>query len=106
MRGKKIFVIDTSVIIYSHDSIMNFAEHDANVFGRQKNVYHRYIIESSDDGINWTTIIDKSENNSDNSHDYTQLLSSVSARFLKIRNIEVPGGKFAISDKNRGKVAL
>jgi len=28
---KKIFVIDTSVIIYSHDSIMNFAEHDVAI---------------------------------------------------------------------------
>ena len=28
---KKIFVIDTSVIIYSHDAIMNFAEHDVAI---------------------------------------------------------------------------
>ena len=28
---KKIFVLDTSVIIYSHDSIMNFAEHDVAI---------------------------------------------------------------------------
>ncbi len=27
-REKKIFVLDTSVILYSHDSIMNFEEHD------------------------------------------------------------------------------
>ena len=27
-KEKKIFVLDTSVILYSHDSIMNFAEHD------------------------------------------------------------------------------
>ena len=28
---KKIFVLDTSVIIYSHDSILNFAEHDVGI---------------------------------------------------------------------------
>ena len=28
---KKIFVLDTSVIIYSHDAIMNFAEHDVGI---------------------------------------------------------------------------
>ena len=28
---KKIFVLDTSVIIYSHDAIMNFAEHDVAI---------------------------------------------------------------------------
>ncbi len=27
-RDKKIFVLDTSVILYSHDAIMNFEEHD------------------------------------------------------------------------------
>lgn len=27
-KSKKIFVLDTSVILYSHDSILNFAEHD------------------------------------------------------------------------------
>lgn len=29
--GKKIFVLDTSVILYSHDSIMNFDEHDVGI---------------------------------------------------------------------------
>ncbi|MEO0333533.1 MAG: PIN domain-containing protein, partial [Bacteroidota bacterium] len=28
---KKIFVLDTSVILYSHDSIMNFDEHDVGI---------------------------------------------------------------------------
>lgn len=27
-KNKKIFVLDTSVILYAHDAIMNFAEHD------------------------------------------------------------------------------
>ncbi len=31
MSPKKIFVLDTSVIIYSHDAIMNFAEHDVGI---------------------------------------------------------------------------
>jgi PhoH-like ATPase len=30
-KTKKIFVIDTSVIIYSHDAIMNFEEHDVAI---------------------------------------------------------------------------
>ena len=30
-REKKIFVLDTSVILYSHDSILNFAEHDVGI---------------------------------------------------------------------------
>lgn len=30
-RQKKIFVLDTSVILFSHDSILNFAEHDVGL---------------------------------------------------------------------------
>ncbi len=31
VKEKKIFVLDTSVIIYSHDAIVNFAEHDVAI---------------------------------------------------------------------------
>jgi PhoH-like ATPase len=30
-KDKKIFVLDTSVILFSHDSILNFAEHDIGI---------------------------------------------------------------------------
>ncbi len=30
-KEKKIFVLDTSVILYAHDSILNFAEHDVGI---------------------------------------------------------------------------
>jgi len=30
-KEKKIFVLDTSVILYSHDSFLNFAEHDVGI---------------------------------------------------------------------------
>jgi PhoH-like ATPase len=31
VKEKKIFVLDTSVILYSHDSILNFEEHDVGI---------------------------------------------------------------------------
>ena len=30
-KEKKIFVLDTSVIIFSHDAILNFEEHDVGI---------------------------------------------------------------------------
>ena len=30
-KEKKVFVLDTSVIIYEHNSIMNFEEHDVGI---------------------------------------------------------------------------
>ena len=30
-KEKKVFVLDTSVILYEHNSILNFAEHDVGI---------------------------------------------------------------------------
>ncbi len=76
---------------------INFAEHNTNIFGREKGLRHRYTLEYSDDGVNWSLLADKSGNDRDNSHDYIQLDDRVACRYLKISNIEVPGGHFAIS---------
>ena len=49
--------------------------------------YQCYIIEVSEDGSNWTKIIDKSENKVDFHHDYVELATPVSARFVRITNV-------------------
>ncbi len=76
---------------------VNFAEHATNLFGRVEGLKHRYIIEYSNDGNEWTMLADKSNNNTDNSHVYYQLPEKITGRYLKITNLEVPGGHFAIS---------
>ncbi len=76
---------------------INFAEHNTEIFGREKNLFHRYTIGYSDDGVGWNMLIDKSKNTSDNSHDYIQLAKKVTCRYLRINNIEVPDGHFALS---------
>ncbi|TCO08845.1 family 43 glycosylhydrolase [Natronoflexus pectinivorans] len=76
---------------------INFAEHNTNIFGRQPELFHQYTVEYSLDGETWDMLIDKSENKSDNTHDYTQLPRKVNCRFLRINNIRVPDGQFALS---------
>lgn len=76
---------------------INFAEHNTKIIGRERNLYHRYTIEYSIDGVNWHLLIDKSKNETDNTHNYKQLEDAINCRYLKIINIEVPGGHFAIS---------
>lgn len=76
---------------------VNFAEHNTEIFGRGKELYHRYTVEHSLDGVNWSLLIDQSENLTDNTHAYAQLEEAVECRYLKIRNVQVPGGHFAIS---------
>jgi len=76
---------------------VNFAEHNTDIYGRKAGLHHRYTIEYSNDKSNWQLLIDRSKNESDRSHDYTQLEKKVNCRYLKISNVEVPGGNFAIS---------
>jgi xylan 1,4-beta-xylosidase len=80
-----------------HAIQINFAEHNTTLMGRKKNLFHRYVIEYSNDGSNWNLLVDKSKNDTDNTHDYVQLDKAVSCRYLKIDNVEVPDGHFALS---------
>ncbi len=59
--------------------------------------YHQYKIFYSVNGKKWTLLVDKSQNNTDAPHDYVELKEPVQARFIKLENIHMPTGKFAIS---------
>lgn len=76
---------------------INFAEHNTKIYGRQPDICHRYTLVQSNDGVAWETLADKSRNQSDNSHVYIQLAEKVNCRYVRINNLEVPGGNFAIS---------
>src|SRR5690606_25666247 len=58
---------------------------------------HKYIIYSSNDGKKWKVLVDKSKNTKDVPHDYIQLEKAATARYIKLENIQMPTGKFAIS---------
>lgn len=76
---------------------INFAEHNTTILGRNTDLFHRYIVEYSIDNNKWTTLVDNSDKETDNTHDYIQLSNKVLCRYLKITNAEVPEGHFAIS---------
>jgi xylan 1,4-beta-xylosidase len=65
--------------------------------GKSLGVYHQYIVYSSVDGKLWKTLIDKSQNKKDVPHDYIELKSPAKARYLKMVNLHMPTGKFALS---------
>jgi predicted MPP superfamily phosphohydrolase len=54
-------------------------------------------LHSSTDGKKWSVLIDKSKNKTDVPHDYIALEKPVQARYIKLENIHMPTGKFAIS---------
>ncbi len=78
---------------------INYADQDvgAEFLGKSKNVFHQYKLYGSIDGKKWSVIVDKSNNLTDVPHDYMELEKPVQARFVKLENIHMPTGKFAIS---------
>ena len=65
--------------------------------GKQSGIFHQYKLYSSGNGKDWKMLVDKSRNQTDVPHDYIELDKPVRTRFIKMENIHVPTGKFALS---------
>ncbi len=76
---------------------LNYADQDADFLGKQQGIYHQYQLLYSVDGKNWKMLADKSKNKTDVPHDYLELAVAVKARYIKLINLHMPTGKFAIS---------
>lgn len=77
---------------------INYADQDADIMGKPDTTTgHKYIIYTSDDNKNWKVAIDKSKSTKDVPHDYIELQKPLVAHYLKLENISMPTGKFAIS---------
>jgi xylan 1,4-beta-xylosidase len=84
-----------------HAIQVNYADQDVEKdhLGKMngKEQYHQYKLYYSTDGKNWKILADKSQNHTDVPHDYIELQAPVEARYIKLENIHMPTGKFAIS---------
>lgn len=78
---------------------INYADQDvdSNRYGKFNDQYHQYKLYYSLDGKKWMTLVDKSNNKTDVPHDYVELEKPVQARFIRLENVHMPTGKFAIS---------
>jgi xylan 1,4-beta-xylosidase len=76
---------------------INYADQDAEFLGKSLEVYHQYKLYYSLDGKKWNVLADKSNNKTDVPHDYIELEKPVEAKFIKLENVHMPTGKFAIS---------
>lgn len=76
---------------------INFAEENFTIRGRQEGIYYRYLLEWSNDGKEWQTMVDKSNNTVDAPHDYLHLAKPIKTRFIRLTNLKTPEGNFAIS---------
>ncbi|MFZ9981069.1 MAG: family 43 glycosylhydrolase [Cyclobacteriaceae bacterium] len=88
---------------------INYADQDVTFLGKTEGEYHQYKIYHSADGKKWKVLIDKSANKKDVPHDYVELNTPVQTRYIKMENLHIPSGKFALSGlrvfgKGNGKV--
>ena len=78
---------------------INYADQDvdSSFLGKINGIYHQYKLWQSTDGKTWKILVDKSHNKTDVPHDYIELQQPVETRYIKLENIHMPTGKFAIS---------
>lgn len=88
---------DLGAVSAVHAVQVNYADQDATFLGKQTNIYHQYKLLYSLDGKKWLTLADKSKNHTDVPHDYVSLDKPVRARYIRLENVHVPTGRFAIS---------
>lgn len=77
---------------------VNFYDRNTVQYNRAADLYYQYRIYASDNGTDWTLVVDKSDNDRDVPHDYVELREPLDARYLKLENVHVPSGNFCLSE--------
>jgi hypothetical protein len=78
---------------------INYADQDVDSsrLGKINGQFHQYRLLYSTNGVKWNVLVDKSKNTTDVPHDYVELKQPVQARYVRLENVHMPTGKFAIS---------
>lgn len=90
-------VSDLGAVSTVHAVQINYADVEAEFLGKSEGRSHKYVVSYSTDGKGWRTLIDKSRNEKEVPHDYVELTQPVEARYLRLENVAMPTGKFAVS---------
>lgn len=77
---------------------LNFTEHEGKISEKDSVPANRFLVEYSNDKKNWKKLSDQTTNNEYRPNYYEELKIPVEARYVKITNVHVPVGYFAISD--------
>ncbi|WP_430973599.1 family 43 glycosylhydrolase [Sunxiuqinia rutila] len=77
---------------------LNFHDHESGIYTRTEGLRHRFTIEVSENGKEWKTVVDRSKSYKDSPNAYIVLNQPQKARFIRYKNIEVPGNNLAMSE--------
>ena len=92
-----VSTVNAIQINYADQDVSFPKEMDTIFLGKTIGLYHQYKLSYSRDGKKWKLLVDKSNNTKDVPHDYIELSQPVQARYIRLENIHMPTGKFAIS---------
>jgi hypothetical protein len=87
--------LEKEAVVYAVQ--VNYHDYQSNLFGRLPDLFHRYRIEGSADGVHWVTLVDRSDNYQDVPNDYVELKKPESVRYIRYENIHVPTPHLSIS---------
>jgi xylan 1,4-beta-xylosidase len=91
--------VDLEHPVAIHAMQLDFGEQDTRVTDRAGTGAQQYLVESSDDGTHWTTLLDRRGTTRDAPHAYEQLDEPVTARWVRVTNVRTAaGGKFSLRD--------
>ena len=77
---------------------INFADQGMTNLGRMDDDSYRYYVETSNDDAHWQTCLDRSDSLLDSPHAYAQLARPITARYVRLVNVHMPGnGLFSVS---------
>lgn len=81
-----------------HAVQINFNDYKSEFYGRVPGLFHRFMIEGSVDGKNWSVLADRSASMADSPNAYLELSQPTRARFIRFKNVHNPTKNLSISD--------
>jgi hypothetical protein len=77
---------------------LNYQDFNANIFGKPDTLRQQFVIELSNDGERWETVVDFSDNQEDRPHAYIELETPAMGRHIKFSNTYFPNRYLAIGE--------
>ena len=103
-----LFEMDLGAVMTVNAIQVNYLDFNADIYGRKEGLKQQFIIEGSNTGKEWKTIVDFSRIKEDRPHAYIELSEPVQTRHIRFRNLYFPNqylaiGEFRVFGKGNGK---
>ena len=76
---------------------VNYNDYQSDLYGKPEGLYHRYLIEGSEDGQTWHVLVNRQSSYKDVPNDYVELGEPIRVRHVRYKNIHVPTPNLSIS---------